>query len=63
EAGMEKYKTSWKKICEEYAILCNRNPGQLKDKARNKKFHRRRIGIEIGVFNLATDTRDPSQGQ
>ncbi|CAG8776998.1 8657_t:CDS:2, partial [Gigaspora rosea] len=40
EAGMEKYKTSWKKICEEYAVLCNRNLGQLKDKARNEKFRR-----------------------
>ncbi|RIB13353.1 hypothetical protein C2G38_2198096, partial [Gigaspora rosea] len=38
EAGIEKYKTSWKKIYEEYAVLCNRNPGQLKDKARNKSF-------------------------
>ncbi|RIB14881.1 hypothetical protein C2G38_2321119 [Gigaspora rosea] len=36
---------------------------QLKDKAHNEKFHRSRIGIEIGVFNHATSTRDPSQGQ
>ncbi|RIB00458.1 hypothetical protein C2G38_2234264 [Gigaspora rosea] len=36
EAGMERYQTSWKKICEEYAVLCNRNPGQLKDKARTR---------------------------
>ncbi|CAG8663192.1 2613_t:CDS:2, partial [Gigaspora rosea] len=49
EAGMERYQTSWKKICEEYAVLCNRNPGQLKDKARNEKFRRSRIGIEIGL--------------
>ncbi|RIB07973.1 hypothetical protein C2G38_2112314, partial [Gigaspora rosea] len=63
EAGMEKYRTSWKKICEEYTVLYNRNPDQLKDKARNDKFRRSRIGIEIGVFNLATGTRDPRQGQ
>ncbi|RIB02507.1 hypothetical protein C2G38_2125111 [Gigaspora rosea] len=63
---MEKYKTSWKKwkeICEEYTVLCNRTPGQLKDKARNEKFRRNRNGIGIGVFDLATGTRDPSQGQ
>ncbi|CAG8831659.1 10090_t:CDS:1, partial [Gigaspora rosea] len=40
EAGTEKYRTSWKKICKEYTILYNHNPGQLKDKARNEKFRR-----------------------
>ncbi|CAG8751310.1 39326_t:CDS:2 [Gigaspora margarita] len=54
EAGMKNYRTSWKKIRDEYTDLCNRKPLQLKDKAHNEKLHRKRIGIKIGVFKYAT---------
>ncbi|CAG8781169.1 36934_t:CDS:1, partial [Racocetra persica] len=58
EAGMEEFGTSWSKIYDKYGnaygILRNRSQIQLKDKARNEKLRRKRCGIEIGVFELAS---------
>ncbi|KAF0417045.1 myb DNA binding protein [Gigaspora margarita] len=58
EAGMEEYGTSWSRIYEKYGnahgVLRNRSQVQLKDKARNEKLRRKRCGVEIGVFELAT---------
>ncbi|CAG8681945.1 16400_t:CDS:2 [Gigaspora rosea] len=57
-AGMEEYGTSCSRIYEKYGnahgVLCNRSQVQLKDKARNEKLRRKKYGIEVGVFELAT---------
>ncbi|CAG8646820.1 3408_t:CDS:2 [Racocetra fulgida] len=62
EAGMEEFGTSWSKIYDkygnDYGILRNRSQIQLKDKARNEKLRRKRCGIEIGVFELASGDVD-----
>ncbi|RHZ44584.1 hypothetical protein Glove_718g59 [Diversispora epigaea] len=53
------YGTSWTVIHEEFGRedgpLCNRDPAQLKDKARTEKKHRIKHGIPLGIFKKATD--------
>ncbi|CAG8544838.1 1020_t:CDS:2 [Diversispora eburnea] len=58
EEGMKTYGTSWTAIHEEFGReggpLCNRDPTQLKDKARTEKKHRIKHGIPLGIFKKAT---------
>ncbi|CAG8518991.1 12134_t:CDS:1 [Acaulospora colombiana] len=58
EQGMELFGTSWAQIIEKYGRengpLSNRNPVQLKDKARNEKLRRLKMELPLGIFEKAT---------
>ncbi|CAG8557402.1 10110_t:CDS:1 [Acaulospora morrowiae] len=62
EEGMNLFGTSWVQILEKYGRaggpLRNRNPVQLKDKARNEKLRRIKMEVPLGIFEKATGGYD-----
>jgi hypothetical protein len=54
EAGMKKYGANWVQIQATYPVLMARGQVSLKDKARNEKRRRMRLGIDPDIFALAS---------